>query len=189
MEIVTKDQVLVETARLKEIILSEGIFVHPTDTIYGLGCDARNSEAVKKLRQIKVHMHRPFSVIAPSKHWIFENCELNETEMSWVEKLPGPYTLILKLKKTNAISQIVNLGMDTIGVRIQNHWISSFVSSLGFPIVSTAANLTGEDYMETIDDLPLRIKESIDFVIYEGPIKGRPSMIIKTQPKEQLIER
>ena len=189
MEIITKEQVAVEAERLKKIISNEGIFIHPTDTIYGIGCDAKNDNVVEKLRIIKAHAHRPFSIIAPSKHWIYENCKLNEIEMGWVDKLPGPYTLILKLKKNNAVSKIVNLGLDTIGVRIPNHWISSFVASLGIPIVTTAANLTGEDYMETIEDLPVRIKKSVDFVIYEGPIKGRPSMIIKVDEKEQVIER
>ena len=73
-------------------IKSGAIFIYPTDTVYGLGCNAEDIRAVKKLRQIKGTDH-PFSVIAPSKQWIQDR--LNVKFPEFLEKLPGPVTLIM----------------------------------------------------------------------------------------------
>src|SRR3989338_11151340 len=75
------------------------VFIYPTDTIYGLGCNALNKEAVEKIRSIKQRKTNPFSVIVPSKERIDENCIVNENAKDWIKRLPGPYTLILNAKK------------------------------------------------------------------------------------------
>ena len=77
------------------------IFIYPTDTIYGIGCDAENEFLVDKISEIKKRDIKPFSVIAPSVEWILENCETTKEE---IEKfLPGAYTLILKKKDGRCI--------------------------------------------------------------------------------------
>jgi tRNA threonylcarbamoyl adenosine modification protein (Sua5/YciO/YrdC/YwlC family) len=179
MEILTMDEFLQRKSEFIHLIEKGSLFIHPTDTIYGIGCDARNSAAVKKVREAKERKDNPFSIIAPSKKWIFDNCQYTEDAISWIEKLPGPYTLILKLKNKKAIAREVNMNSGTIGIRIPNHWISDFVRELGFPIVSTSANITGESYMTSIDDLDERIKQKIAFTIYEEEKKSRPSTIVK----------
>ena len=92
-----------ELDQRKDVFLDEiksGIvFVYPTDTIYGIGCDATNSSSVLKVRNIKERNDLPFSVVAPSKDWIRDNCEVDAKAEQWLDKLPGPYTLILKLKR------------------------------------------------------------------------------------------
>ena len=71
MKVMTKDEVNVNFDDIKDMIEDGAVFIHPTDTIYGIGCDATNKEAVKKARDIK-KSKQPFSVIAPSKDWIYE---------------------------------------------------------------------------------------------------------------------
>ena len=85
--------------RAVEVLKDGGIILYPTDTIWGIGCDATNKEAVRKIRDIK-KSEQPFSVIAPGKKWIMDNCVVHEHANEYLEKLPGPYTLIFKLKKT-----------------------------------------------------------------------------------------
>ena len=64
--------------------LKKCIFIYPTDTIYGMGCDARNKKLVQKIRTIKSSYIQPFSVIAPSIDWIRKNCEVSEIGEQWL---------------------------------------------------------------------------------------------------------
>lgn len=166
--------------------LDEGhIFVYPTDTIYGIGCDATNKEAVAKIREAKDRAENPFSVIAPSKQWILDNCEISEGALN---SLPGQVTLIVRLKNKDAIADNVSPGLDTVGVRIPKHWISDFVQGYEKPVVTTSVNKQGEQFITQIEDISSDIKGKIDFAINEGEIKGRPSTIINTI-ENNTIER
>ena len=98
MRVITPDEFNLEWETFFNSILDGAVFIYPTDTIYGIGCNAENEEAVKKIRDAKNRSKAPFSVIAPSIDWIKENCEVTETAEEWLEKFPGPYTLIFKLK-------------------------------------------------------------------------------------------
>ncbi|MFH1182271.1 MAG: L-threonylcarbamoyladenylate synthase [Candidatus Woesearchaeota archaeon] len=190
MEIVTKDEFMQRKSEFISKIEAGVIFIHPTDTIYGIGCDATNAAAVKKVREAKQRKDNPFSVIVPSKKWIYDNCEFSEKAISWIEKLPGPYTLILRLKNKKTVAKEVNLGGDTLGIRIPNHWFNAFVKELGIPVVSTSANVAGEAYMTSLDDLDERIKPKISFTIYEKEKKGRPSTVVKLyDEKVEVVER
>ena len=165
-------------AEIAEQIGKGAVFIYPTDTIYGIGCNALDKKAVDKIRQLKERPTNPFSIIAPSKKWITENCIITKEAKEWLNKLPGPYTLILKLKNKNAIAKSVNQGEETIGIRIPNHWFSGVVQELGFPIVTTSANRSGRPFMTTLEDLDSTIKDGVDFIIDEGEKKGRPSKIV-----------
>jgi tRNA threonylcarbamoyl adenosine modification protein (Sua5/YciO/YrdC/YwlC family) len=169
-------------------MLKKSVFVYPTDTIYGIGCDAMSNNAVKRVREIKGREMKPFSVIAPDKGWIFENCIVSEKAKEWIDKLPGAYTFIFKLKNRGAVAENVSLG-ETIGIRIPKHWISEVVSKLGVPIVTTSANLTGKPFMTSLDDLDESIKEKVDFIIYEDGKKGTPSSVIDLTGNETKVLR
>ncbi|HIG97952.1 TPA: threonylcarbamoyl-AMP synthase [Candidatus Woesearchaeota archaeon] len=190
MEVITKEEFLLEKVRYLKLISQGSVFIHPTDTIYGIGCDATNEAAVRRVRDAKQRNSMPFSVIAPSKRWVYDNCEVSAEGEKWLDRLPGPYTLILRLKKASAIASSVNLGSGTLGIRIPRHWISDLVKELGFPVLSTSANLTGRQYMTAIDDLDESIRQKVDFMVYEGEKEGRPSTIVKLFEKEvELVER
>lgn len=158
--------------------LKKNVFIYPTDTIYGVGCDATNGVLVDKIRELKERAVMPFSVIAPSKNWIRTMCIITQEAEEWLAKLPGPYTLILPLKKPEELARGVTQGKDTLGVRIPNHWFSEVVSLLNIPVVTTSANRSGENYMRTIDDLSAHWKEIVKYTIYEGECMGSPSTII-----------
>jgi len=188
MRILNFDEFNRERSSIIDAIIRGTVFIHPTDTIYGIGCNAELSNAVKKVRQLKGRQTNPFSVIAPSLEWINQNCIITKEAEEWLEKLPGPYTLILKLKN-NCVARSVNSGLNTLGIRIPNHWIRNVVAEAEIPIITTSVNRTNEDYMTSLEDLDPAIKGGIDFVIYEGKKEGKPSKIIELTEAVKVIER
>lgn len=178
MEILTKAELRVRLDEFLEKISEGAVFIYPTDTIYGIGCNALNERSVQKVRELKRREDKPFSVWVPSLQWIRDNCILDEKSKEALQQLPGPVTLVLRLKNKRSITGNVIKDMETIGVRIPDHWFSKVVEKLNIPIVTTSANKTGRPFMTSIEDIDPEIKEGVEFMIYEGPKEGRPSRII-----------
>ena len=156
-------------------ILAGKIFIYPTDTIYGIGCNAEDKQAVEKIKQIKSRdKDKPLSIIAPSKEWIKQNC-IVDVELD--KYLPGPYTLILKKKNPDFLNQVSPT--ESIGVRIPDCSFSSQVEKAKVPFITTSVNLAGEPFATTIDNIPNQILKKADVVIDEGELNGRPSTLIK----------
>lgn len=190
MQLLTKAEFDLKPEDFLKLLENNSIFIHPTDTIYGIGCDATNPKAVKKVRDIKKGFDRPFSVIVPSKRWIKENCIITPQVEEWLEKLPGPYTFIVQLKNKDAVCPEVNLGGNTLGIRIPDHWIAQLPRIGKVPIITTSANYPGQDYMTNLDLLDPKLKAKMDFIIYEGEKKGKPSTIVHLeQDKVKIRER
>ncbi|KKP93350.1 MAG: Sua5/YciO/YrdC/YwlC family protein [Parcubacteria group bacterium GW2011_GWA1_36_12] len=188
VKILTKSQIIeMEKFYINEI-KSGKIFIYPTDTIYGIGCDATNDKAVQKIREIKQRETKPFSVIAPNKQWIKDNCFVNEITENWLNKLPGPYTLILKLKNKKAVSEAVT-STNTIGVRIPAHWFAKIIEKTKVPFITTSVNISGEPNLKSIKDLKKEIENNIDYFVNEGEINNSPSTIINLTEKEEIIKR
>jgi L-threonylcarbamoyladenylate synthase len=186
MQIITKEDF--DNSRTKVLkMMKSKVFIYPTDSIYGIGCDATNEALVLRIRKLKKSNLQPFSVIAPSKEWVYKNCEVGEKQKDYVEALGKKisiagkktcFTVILKLKNPKAVAKSVLQGVDSIGIRIPEHWIADVVKDLGYPIVTTSANPTGEDFMTSINDLNENMKNGVDFILYEGEKNGTPSTII-----------
>jgi len=189
MSVLSKEEFENQKDIIRTSLLEQSpIFIYPTDTIYGIGCNALNKEAVEKIRNVKQRKMNPFSIIAPNKEWIDDNCIVNENAKDWIKRLPGPYTLVLKVKK-QIIAENTAPDKDSLGIRIPNHWFSNFVREIDIPIITTSVNKSGSDFMTSLEDLDVDIKSKVDFIIYEGLKKGRPSRIIDLTDKVEVIER
>jgi len=189
MEILTRTELRVRLDEIIENIRDGAIFIYPTDTIYGIGCNALNQKSVQKIRDIKQRQTNPFSIWVPSLDWVKENFIVTSKVKRWLEKLPGPYTLILQLKKSNSLPENINpAGGDFIGVRAPDHWFSKIIEMLDFPIVTTSVNKAGEPFMTSLEDLDPDIQKEVEFIVYEGNKNGRPSKIVNVE-KEDILER
>lgn len=174
-----KRRALTKAYVLKEI--REGaLFIYPTDTIYGLGCDATDGEAVKRLREAKQRHDLPLAVLAPSKDWVREHFALDEeAERMLAEEMPGPHTLMLALRNKDAIAAEVHLGAGKVGVRLPNHWFAKEVSvMLDTPLVITSANIAGKAFISHLDDLDPDLRKKVKFSIDEGEKKGPVGRVI-----------
>lgn len=182
--LINKRQFLKNKKAFMKKIKAGAIFIYPTDTIYGLGCNALDKKAINKIRAIKKRKNQPFSVIVPSKSWILKNCEVKKEQKRFLNKLPGPYTLILKKKIAEKNKN------KKIGIRIPKHWFSNFVKELNIPIITTSVNVTGRPFMTSLEDANKKILKKVDFVIYEGKKISKPSTLIDlTQEKAKIIKR
>ena len=152
------------------------IFIYPTDTIYGLGCNALDSYAVRKIRDIKKRSLKPFSVIAPNKEWIFKNFKVLKKEH--VNKLPGPFTFILERKTSNSVAREVALRSNSVGVRIPNCKFTEIVRRAKIPFVTTSVNISGKKYATSIKDIEREIFDRVDIIIENGVLNRRPSILL-----------
>ena len=158
-----------------EDIKNGAIFIYPTDTIYGLGCDATNEESVKLIKDLKYKdKDKPMSVIAPSIDWIKQNCEVTD---ELIEKyLPGPYTLIIKKKNPNFLKHVSST--DTLGIRIPDSEFTKLIQKSGVPFITTSVNFVGEPYAIQISDIDKKILDAVDIIIGVGRLDGRPSTLV-----------
>jgi L-threonylcarbamoyladenylate synthase len=180
-----------ELLKWKDRVLNElrnngKIAIYPTDTIYGIGCNATDDAAVRKVREIKNRPNSPFSIIAPYREWIGEKCEVED---QFLDKLPGPYTFICRTKG-KIVSDEVNPGLDSLGVRLPDNWFSTLIAEMDIPFVTTSVNKSGQPYMTSLDDIDHDIVNQVDFIIYDGPKDSRPSTIFDfTKDEPEVIER
>ena len=184
MNILTKEEFLNKKKFFIKEIKSGKIFIYPTDTIYGIGCNATNEQAVDKIRNIKSRESKPLSVIAPNKKWIKNNCVINENTKLWLKKLPGPYTLILELKNKKAVAKNVT-STNTLGVRIPKNWFSAIISKSNLPFITTSVNLSGQPHITSIPQLSQEIKNQVDYILEDGILNNPPSTIISLLDKEK----
>lgn len=183
MRVLSKEDVLKRKNSVMREIREGAVFIYPTDTIYGIGCVADNDSSVKRVREIKARDKRPFSVIVPSLDWIKGHCVLSDAAKRWLLKLPGPYTLVLPLKG-HCVSVSANMGLNSLGVRIPDHWVSNLVGKLGKPLITTSVNVSGENAGTTLLDLQ---RFDVDFIIFEGVLDNPPSIIVDLREGERIL--
>ncbi len=172
-----------------EILENSGVIAYPTETAYGLGCDALNVQAVKRIFKIKNRQkNHPLSVIVDSFEMIDTIAEASSSAKMLSERFhPGP--LVIALPKKSIIPNEVNV--NSIALRISsNRFANSIVQQLGKPLISTSANRTGEPTPFNIQDIISSFNESeIDVIFDSGSIsKRKPSTIIDftIQPVPQI---
>lgn len=154
-------------------ILQGKIFIYPTDTLYGLGCNALDKKAVEKIREIKKQANKPFSVIAPSFAWINENLIV---DINLKKYLPGSYTIILKKKNPDFLSWV---SQDSLGIRIPKHEFCFKLQKLGIPVITTSVNFSSQPSSLSLEDIPKEIINKVDFIIENNDrMSLKPSTLI-----------
>lgn len=155
MEIIRLEDVGVEKAVQKavSVLRKGGIILYPTDTLYGLGVDARNSDAVLLLKKVKGRENKkPISIIVSDISHM-ESCgELSEKARALAQRfLPGALTLVLPAKASMPTEIQLN---GAIGMRIPNHaFCQALAKAYGGPITTTSANVSGLPTKRTVDDI------------------------------------
>ncbi|MBU4502076.1 MAG: threonylcarbamoyl-AMP synthase [Nanoarchaeota archaeon] len=152
------------------------IIIYPTDTIYGIGCDALNTNSVLKLRMIKQRsMEKPFSIIPHSKQWVQRNFDVNK---AYISKLPGPFTFILRAKKDRLVSNYVTDNVNILAIRIPDHPFIKLIQKSKTPFITTSVNISGKPPITKVSKIPRKISKHVDIIIDAGELDRKPSTIV-----------
>ena len=171
---------------LKEIVETlnnNGLIIFPTDTVYGIACNAFSDKALIRLFNAKKRsFDKPINVLTNSIDKINLVVDsINDIERELINKyLPGDLTIIL-IKK-NGISNILTANKNTIGVRIPNNEVAlKILSNYPYPLAVTSANISGFDVGTKLDDLIDIFKDKVDIIIDGGILKSTPSTIVRIE--------
>jgi L-threonylcarbamoyladenylate synthase len=168
------EEAISEAARL---IGESKLVVYPTDTLYGVGCNAIDEEAIKKVFMLKGRdPSKPLSIAVCDLKMLRKYTSFDSKAMRVMERfLPGPVTIILKKKN---LPEVLTGGSEKIGIRIpENRTALLLIMNAHVPIVSTSANISGREPPETAEDV-LRQLPDVDLVLDAGRLAGLPSTII-----------
>lgn len=159
-------QTVVDTLR------SGGVIIYPTDTIYGIGCDITNRDAIERVCRIKGVDPRKaqFSFVCSDLSHITDYAKSIDTPIFRILKsaLPGPYTFILNAGKQ--VPKMLQTKKDTVGIRVPDHKICNMiVEQLGNPIMSTSLPMDGEvEYYTDPEVMHDIFGDKVDIVIDAG---------------------
>lgn len=165
-----------------EILRNGGIILYPTDTIWGIGCDATNPEAVAKIYKLKQRENSKSMIVLVDKVGRIPSYISEMPDLAWdlVELSDKPLTIIYPKAKNLASNLVAADG--SIGIRVANHeFCSKLIGRFGKPIVSTSANISGKSFPKSFHDIDDAIKDNVDHIVsdeFDHPVSDKPSGII-----------
>lgn len=143
-----------------------GVILYPTDTIWGLGCDATNELAVLKIYEIKRRMESKSMLVLIDSDAKLQAYVEEVPSMAWdlIEMSDKPLTIIYPSAKNLAKNLLADDG--SIGIRVTNEAFSrKLCERFRKPIVSTSANISGNSAPTTFLEIEELIKKSVDYVV------------------------
>jgi len=179
--------------RAEEILKSGGVVVVPTDTVYGLVCDATNAAAMKKIFAIKRRSAKKSLLlfvrdIAMARRFAY----ISDKKVKFLERVwPGATTVVFDHKEK--LSKIVTGGKDSLGFRIPDHeFLQALLVRINVPLAQTSANISGDAPLESFDEIKKQfsaVKIKPDAIIDAGRILGKPSMILDYTGNDLVVIR
>lgn len=172
-----------EIKKAVEVMRKGGVILYPTDTVWGIGCDATNEEAVKRVYEIKKRDDSKALICLVDSENRLNKYVRNVADVTWdlIELATKPLTVIFDGARGLAPNLLADDG--SVGIRITRE---EFSKELCFrfqkPIVSTSANISGEPTAKTFDEISDEIKNAVDYVVrYNQRCKEKhqPSSIVK----------
>jgi len=169
-----------------EVLKSGGVILYPTDTIWGIGCDATNIEAVKRIYKIKKREDSKSMIVLMENPMLLEQYVNDVPEIAWdlIEISTTPLTVVYPNAKNLAPNLIAQDG--SIGIRFTKEIFSSqLIQRLRKPLVSTSANISGEKSPAFFNEIPEEIKTQVDYIVeyrQDDLTPASPSSIIKLGP-------
>ncbi|GEM67690.1 threonylcarbamoyl-AMP synthase [Sphingobacterium mizutaii NBRC 14946 = DSM 11724] len=169
-----------------ETLKSGGLILYPTDTIWGIGCDATNPEAVEKIFALKGRDKGKSMIILLGNDNQLQSyvSEVPEVAYELLEATDKPLTIIYSNAKNLAANVVAEDG--SIGIRVVNHpFCEQLLQRFRKPIVSTSANISGEASARNFVEVSDEIVNGVDYVVKFGqqdPSNGTASTIMKLDP-------
>jgi len=172
-----------EVIKAVDVLKAGGLILYPTDTIWGIGCDATNSEAVKKVYAIKKRQEAKSLIVLVDNAIRLERTIEEVPEVAWdlIEYSEKPVTIIYDKPKgiaANAVHKDKSLGIRIV----QDKFCKELIRKLNKPIVSTSANISGKKQATNFSEIDQEIKNAVDHIVnlrHEELNLNQSSMVIK----------
>ncbi len=164
-----------EVARALAVLKSGGIILYPTDTVWGIGCEATNEAAVAKVYALKKREDRKGMLILTDRIDNVSKYAQKVPEIAWqlLEVADKPLTLILPQARGVAPNLVPEEG--SIGIRVPEHeFCKKLIYKLNRPLVSTSANVAGAATPATFSEIAREIREGVDYAV-SPQVEGRPT--------------
>jgi len=180
------NDVIVETVN---VLKSGGVILYPTDTIWGIGCDATDIEAVKRIYDIKGRrLDKSIILLVENEIHLRKFVEVSDLVLEVMNSSEKPTTFIYS--SVRGLPKEVRALNGSVGIRIvKNDFCKSVISLLGKPITSTSANLHGGKSPMKFDEIPPEIIKNVDYVV-EGfrdeVSKYGESSIVEIEPNNRI---
>ncbi|MEM7819328.1 MAG: L-threonylcarbamoyladenylate synthase [Candidatus Aenigmatarchaeota archaeon] len=156
------------------ILKNGGLFIYPTETCYGIGADATNDDAVKKVFEIKQRPPNKYITVAFSDvDMIKKYIKISKNSEKLIKKfMPGPLTLV----------------DNGVGFRIPKHKIIlEIIKKFGKPITTTSANISGQRPLYKISDIIKTFSERVELILDAGDLKEIPPSTVFDVKKRKII--
>lgn len=178
-----------EIIKAYEVIKEGGIILYPTDTVWGIGCDATNPEAVAKIYKLKQRAETQSMIVLMNGEKMMYNVFKNIPEVAWqiLDLSEKPTTLILD-EPRNVAPNIIAAD-NSLGIRlVKEPFCFKLLERMKKPLVSTSANISGQPTPMSFKDISPEIVNGVDYVVnlYHDKIAGKPSTIIKLTNDSQV---
>ncbi len=178
-----------EIHKAYEVIKEGGIILYPTDTVWGIGCDATNPEAVAKIYKLKQRAETQSMIVLMNGEKMMYNVFKDIPEVAWqiMDLSEKPTTIILDKPRYVAPNLIAT--DNTLGIRIvKEPFCFKLMEKMKKPLVSTSANISGQPTPKTFKEISPEIIKGVDYVVnlHHDKIAGKPSTIIKLTNDAQV---
>jgi len=165
-----------------EVIAKGGIILYPTDTVWGIGCDATNEEAIKKIYALKQREESKSMIVLMNGEKMMYNVFKDIPDVAWdiLDYAEKPTTLILDNPRN--IAKNIVADDNTLGVRIvKDPFCFKLMERMKSPLVSTSANISGNVTPKTFKEISPEIIKGVDYVVnlHQDKVCKNPSTIIK----------
>jgi L-threonylcarbamoyladenylate synthase len=172
-----------------EVIKEGGIILYPTDTVWGIGCDATNSEAIAKIYKLKQRAETQSMICLMNGEKMIYNIFKEVPEVAWqiMDLSENPTTLILDQPRNVAPNVIAP--DNTLAIRIvKEPFCFKLMERMKKPLVSTSANISGQPTPKSFKEISPEIIKGVDYVVnlHHDKIAGKPSTIIKLTNDSQV---
>ncbi len=173
-----------------EVLRKGGVILYPTDTIWGLGCDATNPDAVQKIYEIKRRHHtKSLLILLDHVNKLMDYAYIPSMAWELIRVTNHPLTIIYPEARNLAPNLISKDG--TIGIRVvRDDFCRDLIRAFGKPIVSTSANISGKPAPATFAEISDEIKNSVDYIVkwrQNDTRRHRASSIIKLEKNNEVV--
>jgi L-threonylcarbamoyladenylate synthase len=184
------DLIIYSIEQSLKILRNGGIILYPTDTIWGIGCDATNAVAIQRIYQLKKREEKKSMIILVDNENMIEEYVSHPSEkiLSFLSQQKRPTTAVFE-KAINLPEIIINQDR-TIAIRITtDEFCRSLIQQLKKPLISTSANISGEPYPQSFSEVSEQIKKGVDYIVQhrqDDRLPARPSSIVRLNQNNEI---